>query len=58
MEVLLLCRLAMASTNDRRDYKNPLHLGVVDQYLPRKWGKTIPDESFRRRRSQSITVMM
>ena len=27
------------------DYKNPLHLDVVDRYLRRKGDKTIPDEA-------------
>ena len=28
-----------------RDYKNPLHLDVVDRYLRRMGDKTIPDEA-------------
>ena len=27
------------------DYKNPQHLDVVDRYLRRMGGKTIPDEA-------------
>ena len=28
-----------------KDYKNPLHLDVVDRYLRRMGDKTIPDEA-------------
>ena len=28
-----------------KDYKNPLHVDVVDRYLRRKGDKTIPDEA-------------
>ena len=30
-----------------KDYKNPLHLDVVDRYLRRMGDKTIPDEDAR-----------
>ena len=30
---------------DGKDYKNPLHIDVVDRYLRRMGDKTIPDEA-------------
>ena len=37
---------AALNTEDKvKDYKNPLHLDVVDRYLQRMGDKTIPDEA-------------
>ena len=40
-----LRELDMSDTDPTPDYKNPLHLDVVDRYLRRMGDKTIPDEA-------------
>ena len=35
----------LGCVDNMRDYKNPLHLDVVDRYLRRMGDKTIPDEA-------------
>ena len=40
-------RLIFNMGNPIPDYKNPLHLDVVDRYLRRMGDKTIPDEAPR-----------
>ena len=37
--------LQVSWQNTSKDYKNPLHLDVVDRYLRRMGDKTIPDEA-------------
>ena len=45
VDVLVPQTEAVGAMDAVRDYKNPLHLDVVDRYLRRMGDKTIPDEA-------------